>query len=107
MNRELADNWFKAFQIEDLSILELADDFVHSSPFGDIEGKETYLNLVKENEDAFFGNPIKILDVIDSGDAIAVRYIVGDMPGCDCFYFQDGKITKIYAYYHFGKKPSL
>ena len=75
MSRQLVEAWFDAFRNRDISKLELAEDFVHTSPFGEIRGRDVYLNLVRENVDAFFSNPIEILDVLDDGDKFAVRYL--------------------------------
>lgn len=105
MNRRLVDAWFGAFRDKDISQLKLAEDFVHSSPFGEVKGREAYLDLVRANPDAFFSPEITILDVIENGDKFAVRYLVNDNPACDCIYVRDGQIAAIYAYYHFGEKP--
>lgn len=107
MSRELADSWFDAFQEKDLSKLLLAEDFIHSSPFGEIKGRDTYLEMVRGNPEAFFSPTIEIIDVLDSGDRFAVRYLVNGNPACDCIYVDDGQISKIYSYYHYGEKPSF
>jgi hypothetical protein len=105
MNRKIADSWLDAFRKRDVSKLELADDFVHTSPFGEIRGKKVYLDLVKENPEAFFSRTIETIDVIDGGDRFAVRYLIDETPACDCIYIRNGKISKIYAYAHYGEKP--
>ena len=107
MTANFARAWFKAFEKRDLSTLPLAVDFIHSSPYGDIEGRQTYLDLVASNQDAFFSPVIEILDIIGGGDSWAVRYLVNDNPACDCIYVRDGEIGRIHAYYHVGKKPSF
>ncbi|MFZ0545684.1 MAG: nuclear transport factor 2 family protein [Candidatus Promineifilaceae bacterium] len=109
MSRKLVDAWFGAFRTKDISVLEraLAEDFVHVSPFGEIGSKEAYLKLVRENEEAFFSPVIEILDVIEDDDKFAVRYLVNQNPACDCIYVQDGQISKIYSYYHVGKRPTM
>ena len=107
MNRELVDNWFNAFREKDISKLELAEDFVHSSPYGEIRGGQSYLDLVRDNAEAFFSPIIDILDVIEGGDKFAVRYLVNGNPACDCIYVRNGQISKIHSYYHVGKKPTL
>ena len=103
-DREVANLWLRAFQSKDVSLLKLADGFVHHSPFGEIRGRDTYLNLVRENEEAFFGNPIQIVDFVDGGDRFAIRYVVGAMPACDVIYVSDGQIAEIYSYYHYGDR---
>jgi len=107
MNRKTVDAWFDAFREKDISKLKLAEDFVHSSPFGEIKGRKAYLDMVRENEEAFFSPKLEILDVFDDGDKFAVRYLVNGNPACDCIYVRDGKISKIYSYYHVGEKPAL
>ena len=106
MNRQLVDLWFEAFRTKDISKLKLAEDFVHSSPFGEIKSRTAYLDLVKGNEEAFFSPVIEILDVIEGGDKFAVRYLVNGNPACDCIYVRDDQIAKIYSYYHLGEKPT-
>lgn len=107
MNREVVDAWFEAFRERDISKLVLADEFVHTSPYGEIRGGQTYIDLVRENPEAFFSPAIKLLDVIEGDDRFAVRYLVDGKPACDCIYVQDGQITEIYSYYHVGKKPTM
>lgn len=107
MSRKIVDAWFDAFRTKDISKLQLAEDFVHTSPFGEIKGRQAYLDLVREHADAFFKKTIEIVDVIERGNKFAVRYRVDDTPACDCIYVEDGRISRIYAYYHFGEKPVL
>lgn len=106
MSRMVVDSWFDAFRKKDLSLLKLAEDFVHTSPFGQIKGRRAYLDLVRKNEEAFFNPALEILDVIEDGEKFAVRYLVNGNPACDCIYVQDGQISNIYSYYHLGEKPS-
>lgn len=109
MTRNLVDEWFGAFEEKDISILEraLGEGFVHSSPFGEIKGKGEYLDLIRNNTEAFFSPTIEIQDVIEGDDKFAVRYLVNQNPACDCIYVRDGQILKIYSYYHVGKKPVM
>lgn len=105
MSSNLAEAWFDAFRNKDLSELELAEDFVHTSPYGEIKGRKAYLDMVRENSEAFFSPVIEILDVFECGDKFAVRYLVDKNPACDCIYVRNDQISKIYSYYHVGKKP--
>ena len=109
MNRKLVDAWFDAFRNKDITQLErtLAEDFVHTSPFGAIKSRQAYLDLIRENIEAFFSPTIEILDVLGSGDKFAARYLVNDNPACDCIYVLDGQIAEIFSYYHLGEKPIL
>ncbi len=107
MARKVVDDWFDAFRAKDISKLKLAETFVHASPYGEIRGREAYLNLVRENTEAFFSPTITILDIIEDGSKFAVRYLVDNNPACDCIYVQDGLISEIFSYYHIGEKPVL
>ena len=73
-------------------------------PFGEINSRQAYLDLVRANPEAFFSPVIEIQDMFDCGDKVAVRYLVNKNPACDCIYVQDGQITSIFSYYHYGKK---
>jgi len=107
MSREVVDAWFDAFRERDLSKLKLAEEFVHTSPYGEINGRRAYLDLVAENAEAFFSPKIEMLDIIGVADKYAARYLVNGRPDCDCIYVQHGMITKIFSYYHVGKKTVL
>jgi hypothetical protein len=107
MSRKLVDTWFDAFREKDISKLKLAEDFVHSSPFGEIKGRDTYLDLVRENSNAFFSLTLEVIDVIEDKDKFAVRYLVNGNPAYDCIYVHDEQISKIHSYYHVGDKPTF
>jgi ketosteroid isomerase-like protein len=108
VNRKFVDAWFGAFRDKDISTLErtLAEDFVHTSPYGVIRGRQAYLDLVRENAEAFFSPIIENLDVIEGGDKLSVRYLLDENPACDCIYVRNGQISEIYSYYHVGEKPA-
>ena len=115
MNREIADAWLQAFIEKDLTNLKLAEDFVHTSPFGAIRGRDIYLEIVRANEEAFFSQSIDMVDVFRGpeslpgivGEKFVYRYRVGEMDACDCVYIQNGQIAEIFSYYHFGEKPVM
>lgn len=107
MNRKIVEAWLDAFRTKDISKLKLADDFVHTSPFGEIRGRDVYLNLVRDNTEAFFGSTLTTVDILDCGDKFAIRYLVNGNPACDCIYIRDGAIAEIYSYYHYGDKPTF
>ena len=109
MSRKLAERWFEAFRDKDITKLErvLAEDFVHTSPFGEIKPRQAYLDLVRANPEAFFSPVIEIQDILDCGNKVAVRYLVNNNPACDCIYTQDGQIMEIFSYYHYGEKPVM
>ncbi len=106
-NRQIAESWLQAFRQRDLSGLALAEDFVHTSPYGEIQGRQAYLDLVRQYEEAFFRSTLQVQDLFGSGEKYAVRYLVDGNPACDCIYIQEGRIWKIFSYYHLGEKPAF
>ena len=107
MNRKVVDGWYEAFRSKDMSKVRLAKDFVHTSPFGEIKGRDVYLDMVEANAGVFFSKKIDIIDVIDGGDKFAVRYRVNQMPVCEVIHVRNGEILRIDAYYHIGEKPVI
>lgn len=107
MSRQVVDSWFDAFRKKDISLLKLAEDFVHTSPFGEIKGRDAYLAIVQENPEAFFRPTIEVVDILEDGHKFAVRYLLDGNPSCDCIYVRNGQIAEIYSYYHYGDKPTF
>ena len=87
--------------------LPIADNFKHTSPFGTIDGKKAYLDLVQENKDKFLGYHFDIHDAIYEEDKACVRYtgVQGDftLDVSEWYYVKDGLIVEIIAYYHIGE----
>ena len=109
MSKKLAETWFDVFRQKDVDKLAsiLAEDFVHESPFGAISSREAYLDLVRANPEAFFSSVIEIEDMLVDGNRVAVRYTFNKNPACDYIYIEDGMLSKIYSYYHYGDPPSF
>ena len=105
MNAEItAKKWFKKWEVGDLLNLPISDDFVHTSPYGTIEGKSTYMQIVAANRDKFLGHEFIIQDSMYSEGKASIRYtaIKGDfrLEVSEWHYSKDGLINKIVAYYN-------
>ena len=104
--QELVKTWFDKWNEGDFLQLPIADEFKHTSPFGTIDGKEKYLDLVKENKDKFLGYKFKIHDAIYEKNRACVRYtaIQGDftLDVSEWHYTKGDLIVEIIAYYHIG-----
>ncbi len=104
--RQQVDDWFDAWEGGDFHTIPVADDFVHTSPFGTIEGKTTYLALVAANRGAFLGFSFEIHDAIYEDDRACVRYTArkGEyaMEVSEWFYGGPNGITEIVSYYNVG-----
>ncbi|MDH3494254.1 MAG: nuclear transport factor 2 family protein [Acidobacteriota bacterium] len=101
---KLARGWIEAWTRMDLQWLRerLAPDFVHTSPFGRLEGREPYLETVEP----MARKSVRQLDIkriIASGDQAAVwfenRTPRGIVPTCDWIRTRDGLITEVQSFY--------
>lgn len=101
---ELAAGWIKAWSRMDIEWLRelLATDFVHTSPFGRLEGRDHYLETVEPMSRKSV-NELKIKDVIGDENQAAVwfenRTPVGVIPSCDWVRVENGKIKAIQSFY--------
>ena len=101
---DLAVGWIEAWKRMDLEWLKarLAPDFVHTSPFGRLEGRETYLEAVVPMAQKSVME-LTIKDVIASGDQAAVRFENrtpgGVVESCDWVRIEDDQIQEIRSFY--------
>lgn len=101
---ELAVGWLEAWGRMDMDWLRrsLAPDFVHVSPFGRFEDRESYLAAVEPMARKSVAE-LKILDVIASGGQAAVRFEnrtpKGVVESCDWVRVEGGVITEIRSFY--------
>lgn len=100
----LVNTWFEKWETGDYLNIPVEDNFRHTSPYGIIEGKEAYLNLIEANKDKFLNNQIEIKDELYHKDRACVRYTFsqGDfsMEVSEWIYKGDDLIKEIIAYYN-------
>ncbi|MEX0316126.1 MAG: nuclear transport factor 2 family protein [Allomuricauda sp.] len=107
-SEKLVQQWFDQWEKGDFLNLPVSNDFKHTSPFGTINGKEAYINLVQENKDKFLGYVFEIHDAIYESDKACVRYTAKQGQGfsldvSEWHYTLDGLIKEIIAHYHIGE----
>ena len=105
---ELVTQWFEKWDNGDYRNLPISKNFKHTSPFGTIDGKQTYLDLVKENENKFLGQSFDIHDAIYENDRACVRYTAKQgkdfsLDVSEWYYRKDNLIEEIVSYYHIGE----
>ena len=104
---DLVRDWFSKWEEGDFLNIPVSENFKHTSPFGTIEGKENYLNVVKENKDKFLGYTFDVQDEIYDNQKACVRYrAVQNEFGLDVsewFYVENNLIKEIVSYYHIGE----
>ena len=105
---DLVEQWFQKWNKGDYLNLPISENFKHTSPFGVIEGKTAYLDLVKENEDKFLGQTFEIHDTIYLKNKACVRYTAKQATNfsldvSEWYYVKNNRIEEIVAYYHIGE----
>ncbi|KGJ92303.1 hypothetical protein ND16A_1680 [Thalassotalea sp. ND16A] len=103
----LIKEWFSKWEEGDFYHLPISENFKHTSPFGIIDGKNNYINLIESNKDKFLGYQFKIHDEIFGDNKACIRYtaIQGDfsLDVSEWYFVKGGLIEAIVAYYHIGE----
>jgi len=101
---KLAAGWIEAWIRMDIEWLRehMTADFVHTSPFGRLEGRDHYLETVEPMARKSVRD-LKIKEVIASGSQAAVWFenltAGGAIPSCDWVRVERGKIKEIQSFY--------
>ena len=102
----LIKKWFSCWEAGAINSLPISKNFKHTSPFGTIEGQQTYLELVYNNKDKFLNHTFVIHDAIYSKHKACVRYtaIQDDfkLDVSEWYVIKDNLIQEVIAYYHIG-----
>lgn len=104
----LARGWIEAWVRMDLAWLRehLAPEFVHTSPFGRLEGRDHYLETVEPMVRKSV-QQLVIREVVAEGDRAAIwfenRTPAGTFGSCDWIFVEDGRIREIRSFYDSGK----
>ena len=104
--RALIDAWFENWACGDYKNLPISEGFTHTSPFGIIEGKAAYIELVNKNKEKFLGYRFIRHDEIYEQNKACVRYtaIQNDfaLDVSEWYYIKNNLIEAVIAYYHIG-----
>ncbi len=102
--QDLVHDWFQKWEVGDFYNLPITGDFKHTSPYGVISGKDTYIDLVAANKDKFLGHKFEIHDQIFENKRACVRYTaIQDnftQDVSEWYYPENGLIKEIVAYYN-------
>ena len=100
----LARGWIEAWKTFDMAWLRraLAPDFVHVSPLGRVEGRDTYLELVEPMARKSVSE-LEVLETVVSGDRAVVRFENrtprGVVESCDWVRVEGDTIREIRSFY--------
>ena len=102
--QELVERWFDCWANGQLNDLPIAPHFQHTSPYGTINGKAAYMELVNTNRDKFLGNRFELHNALYEANSACVRYTMrsGDfvLPASEWFFVANGAIERIVSYYN-------
>ncbi len=102
--KKLVKEWFAKWETGDFLELPISENFRHTSPYGTIDGKKQYIDLVEANKDKFLGHRFKLHDELYSENRACIRYtaIQGDftLEVSEWHYSNKGFIEEIVAYYN-------
>ena len=100
----LAIGWIEAWQRFDMDWLRrhLAPDFVHVSPFGRFDDRDTYLAAIEPMARKSVAE-LRVLDTIASGNQAAIRFenrtAKGVVESCDWVLVEGDTIKEIRSFY--------
>ncbi len=105
--KQLVTKWFEKWKSGDINELPISTNFIHVSPFGEIKGKDNYLELVRKNLDKFLGYEFTLHDGLYEKNRACVRYTAVQkemsLDVSEWYYIENQLISKIIAYYHIGE----
>ena len=101
--------WFACWNSGVIDNLPLTDDFRHKSPFGTIESKTRYLEIVNKNRDSFLGNRLTVLKQIVDGNNVCLQFRQTrdddpefEMIVCEWYVIDGDMIREIESFYNIG-----
>ena len=102
--KDLAAQWFDIWKKGNFEDLPLAEDFSHTSPYGTIDGRQAYMDLVNANREKFLGHEFIIHDTIYQEEKACVMYTARqedfELEVTEWHYVKNNLIKKIVAYYN-------
>lgn len=104
--KQIVHQWFSIWESGNYRELPISANFCHISPFGTIDGKENYMDLIQANEDKFIGYKFELLDELYDMEKACVRYrcTQGDfeLEVSEWYEIKGNLISNVIAYYHIG-----
>lgn len=108
LSATLARGWIEAWVRMDIDWLRshLSGDFVHTSPFGRLSGRDHYLEIVEPMARKSVQH-LQIKEIVATNHQAAIWFEnqtpEGIIPSCDWLCVEDGKIKAIQSFYDSSK----
>lgn len=100
----IVKKWFAIWEEGNFEDIPICTNFSHTSPYGTINGKKDYLDLVNANRDKFLGHRFEIHDELYGDNKACIMYtaIQGDfrLEVSEWHYIERDCIKKIIAHYN-------
>lgn len=104
----LARAWIDGWNAGKPDDIPLAANFVHTSPFGTVSGREKYLDWVRPLA-AKNVTSLKVVRTLAEGDECAIWFEMGTPGGmvrvCDWVQTRDGEIATVTSFYDASNLP--
>ena len=100
--------WLSCWETGNIEELPIVDDFCHTSPFGTIESKQRYLEIVGKNKADFLGNTLTVINQIAQGNKVCVQFEQKnsntglEMVVCEWYTLEGNLIKEIRSFYNVG-----
>lgn len=100
--------WFSVWETGNIEALPVTEDFKHTSPFGTIEPKKRYLEIVGKNKAEFLGNTFNIVAHIQEGNNVCIQFEQKnantglEMTVCEWYVLEGDLIKEINSFYNVG-----
>ena len=106
--KQLVQQWFDIWTRGNFKDLPLAEDFSHTSPYGTIESKEAYMEIIESNREKFLDHQFEIHDTLFDTEKACIRYTaIQDkfrLEVSEWHYIKNDLIQSIVAYYDIDEK---
>lgn len=100
--------WISCWENGNIEDLPVTEDFSHTSPFGTIEPKSKYMDIVLKNKKDFLGNTLTITEHIQEGNNVCVQFDQKnkntglEMTVCEWYVIDGDQIRSIRSFYNIG-----
>lgn len=100
--RKLARIWIEGWINGDPDSIPLAENFVHTSPYGALEGRDHYLETIKPMAAQNVAK-LHIIKTMGEGNEAVIRFDMdtptGTIPCCDWIRIEGDEIAEIHSFY--------
>ena len=104
----VVQKWIDCWNSGNIEELPITGDFVHTSPFGVIESRQRYLEIVNRNKSDFLGNELIVTHQIEEENRVCIQFSQKnhntglEMDVCEWYELEGNLIKAIRSFYNVG-----